>query len=280
MKLSIITINYNNKAGLQKTIDSVVSQTWRDFEWIIIDGGSTDGSKELIEQYQQHFAYWCSEPDKGVYNAMNKGIAKAKGEYLNFMNSGDSFVCDSTLMDVFTKEISADIVAGPVMLSTGRRLFQYQEDTFQMFMHDGLCHQSSFIKKNLFENYSYREDYRLVSDWIAFFEWIFLEKRSFHYTDVNIVLYDTNGMSSEGELVRNERERYLKERFGLVGQELLQLCRERDHLKGELQIPAIKMLRYLYYNDPKWFSVLYRVILMVVKIRDFVFRKRSYTTFE
>ena len=78
MKLSIITINYNNKAGLQKTIDSVVAQTWRDFEWIIIDGGSTDGSKELIEQYQQHFAYWCSEPDKGVYNAMNKGIDKAK----------------------------------------------------------------------------------------------------------------------------------------------------------------------------------------------------------
>ena len=87
-------------------------------------------------------------------------------------------------------------------------------------------------------------------------------------------------MSSEGELVRNERERYLKERFGLVGQELQQLCRERDHLKGELQIPAIKMLRYLYYNDPKWFSVLYRVILMIVKIRDFVFRKKSYATFE
>ena len=128
MKLSIITINYNNKAGLQKTIDSVICQTWKDYEWIIIDGGSTDGSKELIEQYQQYFAYWCSEPDKGVYNAMNKGITKAKGEYLNFMNSGDCFVCDSTLMDVFFKEISADIVAGPVLLSTGQRLYQYQEN--------------------------------------------------------------------------------------------------------------------------------------------------------
>ena len=97
MKLSIITVNYNNKAGLQKTIDSVVCQTWRDFEWIVIDGGSTDGSKELIEQYQQHFAYWCSEPDKGVYNAMNKGISKAKGEYLNFMNSGDCFYNEYSL---------------------------------------------------------------------------------------------------------------------------------------------------------------------------------------
>ena len=91
MKLSIITINYNNCDGLQKTIDSVIAQTWRDFEWIVIDGGSTDGSKELLEQYKEHFSYWCSEPDKGIYNAMNKGIAKANGDYLNFMNSGDAF---------------------------------------------------------------------------------------------------------------------------------------------------------------------------------------------
>ena len=80
MKLSIITVNYNNKTGLQNTIDTVVAQTWRDFEWIVIDGGSTDGSKELIEQNKQHFAYWCSEQDKGVYDAMNKGILRAKGE--------------------------------------------------------------------------------------------------------------------------------------------------------------------------------------------------------
>ena len=76
MKLSIITINYNNKAGLQKTIDSVVCQTWRDFEWIIIDGGSTDGSRELIEKYQQHFAYWCSVPSKWLdfLNRFRQGI--------------------------------------------------------------------------------------------------------------------------------------------------------------------------------------------------------------
>ena len=85
MKLSIITVNLNNREGLQKTIDSVVNQTFRDFEWIVIDGGSTDGSKELIEQYADHFAYWVSEPDKGIYNAMNKGIKVAKGEYLQFL---------------------------------------------------------------------------------------------------------------------------------------------------------------------------------------------------
>ncbi len=91
MKLSIITVNLNNKDGLQKTIDSVISQTFKDFEWIVIDGGSTDGSKELIEKYSDYISYWVSEPDKGIYNAMNKGIKVAKGDYLEFLNSGDIF---------------------------------------------------------------------------------------------------------------------------------------------------------------------------------------------
>lgn len=94
MRLSIITINYNNLEGLKKTVRSVMDQTWRDFEWIIIDGGSTDGSRELIEEVaarpDSQVSYWCSEPDKGIYNAMNKGTAKAKGEYYLFLNSGDS----------------------------------------------------------------------------------------------------------------------------------------------------------------------------------------------
>ena len=90
MKLSIITINYNNQEGLKKTIESVVSQTMRDFEWIVIDGGSTDGGKEIIEQNKQCLDYWCSEPDKGIYHAMNKGIRASHGDYLMFLNSGDS----------------------------------------------------------------------------------------------------------------------------------------------------------------------------------------------
>lgn len=89
IKLSIITVNLNNCDGLRRTIDSVVSQTFTDFEWIVIDGGSTDCSRELMEQYKDHFAFWCSEPDNGIYNAMNKGIVHANGEWLLFLNSGD-----------------------------------------------------------------------------------------------------------------------------------------------------------------------------------------------
>lgn len=267
MRLSIITINYNNKDGLQKTIDSVVSQIWRDFEWIVIDGGSTDGSKELIEQYQQHFAYWCSEPDKGVYNAMNKGIAKARGEYLNFMNSGDYFVCDSTLMDVFSKVLLGDIVAGPVILSNGQRLYQYQDNYVRLLLCSSLCHQSSFFKRNLFDKYKYREDFQIISDWVALVDWLLFEGKSLQYLDVDIARYDVSGMSSNLNRMMSERNTFLQGRLGpKIGIELPQLYKEISYLKGELAIPAIKMLRDLYYNTPKCFSVLYRLIVVVARI--------------
>ena len=88
-KVSVITISYNNAEGLRRTIESVVAQNYSDYEYIIIDGGSTDNSRQIIESYADHISYWVSEPDKGVYNAMNKGIAQATGEYLHFLNSGD-----------------------------------------------------------------------------------------------------------------------------------------------------------------------------------------------
>ena len=114
MKLSIITVNLNNLEGLKKTYESVVCQTFTDYEWLVIDGGSTDGSREFIEQHQDKFAFWCSEPDKGIYNAMNKGIVRAKGEYLNFMNSGDCFACENTLTGVLGKPRKADALYGYV----------------------------------------------------------------------------------------------------------------------------------------------------------------------
>ena len=87
--ISIITINYNNASGLEKTIRSVVEQTYNEYEYIIIDGASLDKSKEVIQEYQRYIDFWCSEKDSGIYNAMNKGIQKASGEYLLFLNSGD-----------------------------------------------------------------------------------------------------------------------------------------------------------------------------------------------
>ena len=99
-QISIITINYNNASGLEKTIRSVVEQTYNEYEYIIIDGASSDKSKEVIQEYQRYIDFWCSEKDSGIYNAMNKGIQKASGEYLLFLNSGDVLNNSAVLADI------------------------------------------------------------------------------------------------------------------------------------------------------------------------------------
>lgn len=116
-KLSIITVNLNNREGLRKTIESVICQSFSDYEYIIIDGGSTDGSKELIELYQNKVTYWISETDKGIYNAMNKGIKTGKGDYCLFLNSGDWLVNSTVIEKEFSDSKQADIIYGNTIFS-------------------------------------------------------------------------------------------------------------------------------------------------------------------
>ena len=111
MKYSIITINYNNSKGLRHTIESVINQTYRDYEFIIIDGGSTDNSVDIIKEYQRNITYWVSERDNGIYNAMNKGVKIARGEYLSFINSGD-MLYDPKVLENSLPYLQADIIHG------------------------------------------------------------------------------------------------------------------------------------------------------------------------
>lgn len=215
MKLSLITVNFNNRDGLRKTIDSVVSQTFRDFEWIVIDGGSTDGSKELIEQYADHFAYWVSEPDNGIYNAMNKGICHAKGEYLMFLNSGDTLYSDNTLYLFEAECHGADIVYGNCLLkdSEGAEyLIEYSNPLHLHQLIDGsICHQSTAIHKPLLDEEPYDETLKIVSDW-KFFLRKALEGKSFLHVDIVVSVYDGNGLSSTNkELLTAERKKVIQE---------------------------------------------------------------------
>ena len=116
MKLSIITINLNNKNGLSETISSVIAQTFTDYEYIIIDGQSTDGSLEVIKQNANHINQWISENDHGIYNAMNKGLNLAKGEYCLFLNSGDSLYDSDVLQVLFSQSFTEDIISGGIEL--------------------------------------------------------------------------------------------------------------------------------------------------------------------
>ena len=217
MKYSIITVNYNNKEGLRKTIESVIHQTFRDFEYIIIDGGSTDGSVDVLKENDAQIDYWVSEPDGGIYQGMNKGIKKATGEYLNFMNSGDCFYANDILEKVSQYNSNADFIVGKDYhynseTHQGHASIQPPRMTMIHFFVATLDHQSSFIKRDLFENSLYDEGHRLVSDWIFFTEKIIKEQKKVQFIP-DIACRREEGGLSEQQWENNQKEinQYLHE---------------------------------------------------------------------
>ncbi len=201
MMISIITINLNNKLGLQKTMESVLSQTSNNYEWIVIDGGSTDGSKELIEQNAQHIAYWVSEQDKGIYNAMNKGIEVARGEYLEFLNSGDYLTNNHIVEKFCALNFTKDVVYGDVIFVNKDGEEKYRFNTpksirLSYFWSHRLNHQASFFHKRCFINYRYNEENKIASD-LELYMHLVLSNSSFCKWDCYVVFMEIGGISSQ-----------------------------------------------------------------------------------
>ncbi len=220
-KLSIISVNYNNAAGLQKTIESVVAQTFRNFEFIIIDGNSTDTSVDIIKRYADHLNYWISEPDKGTYHAMNKGIKIAKGEYCYFLNSGD-YLFDSTVIErIFAEKADADIISGNVLKMRPNNKFRRVSSPETISLHKlcihSLPHQATLIKRSLFDEIGYyNESYKIVSDWEFFLKALSLHDKSYQHIDVDFSFFKLDGISSSLNnfpLAREESYDCLKRNF-------------------------------------------------------------------
>ena len=210
MKYSIITVNYNNKEGLRHTIESVIHQTYHEYEFIVIDGGSTDGSTDVLKEYDDQIDYWVSEPDGGIYQGMNKGIRKATGEYLNFMNSGDCFYSNDILEKVSSYQSDADFIVGKDYhfnneTHQGHVSIQPPRTTMIHFFVATIDHQSSFIKRDLFKESLYDESHRLVSDWIFFTEKIVKEKKQVQFIP-DIVCRREEGGISEQQREKNQKE--------------------------------------------------------------------------
>lgn len=217
MKLSIITINYNNRSGLQKTADSVVSQTFKDFEWIVIDGGSSDGSRDLIELHKNDITYWVSEPDNGIYNAMNKGVARANGDYCLFLNSGDRLHNMDVISTVFPILDGTDFISGDEWhVDAGYSYYKTNKNPNQVSDYHMLVgilwHQCTFIRTQLLKEHPYDESLKIAADWEEmFYEFIF-NKRSYKHIDIIVSDFvvggasekDWNLLCSEREMVRNK----------------------------------------------------------------------------
>jgi len=212
MKLSIITINRNNAEGLRKTIESVVSQTFTDFEYIIIDGASTDGSVDVINEYADRITYWVSEPDKGIYNAMNKGSLKASGEYLFFLNSGDWLCTSSTLAIVVTNfDSKIDVFSGyAIELNENHsKKLPPKEFTLRHLYEMNIPHQSEFIRKVFFFQMNcYNEEYSILADY-DFNIRSMLSNAIYKYSKIPISYVDCDGVSNAVEntsIMRSEKK--------------------------------------------------------------------------
>ena len=212
-KISIITINLNNKLGLERTLHSVIEQTFSDYEFIVIDGDSTDGSKVLLNQFKKHFRHCVSEKDSGIYNAMNKGIQLASGNYFLFLNSGDTLCDPNTLANVFNHNDEAEIIYGNMIIDDGKgnKSMGKMPDrlTFKHMMRDTLWHPVSFISHAVFNKIGgYDEQLRITADYDFFLKAVLIEKVKTVHINLPVAVFVLDGISSQP---RNRKE-LLKER--------------------------------------------------------------------
>ena len=219
MKLSIVTINYNDAVGVQSTLQSVSTQTCKTIEHIIIDGGSTDGSRAVIEEYANKASYtvlWVSEPDKGIYNAMNKGLRMATGDYIQILNSGDTLANNNVverMLAALKEEDFPEILYGNMMKSfpDGRlirdRGYAGNPPTMLGFIRGTLNHDPVYIRKSLFEKFGYyHEDLPITADWRWYVEAIPFGGIIPVYADIDVTVFDMTGVS-ETQIEKREKER-------------------------------------------------------------------------
>lgn len=228
MKISIVTINYNNVEGLRKTLDSVAAQTYRDIEHIIVDAASSDGSVEVIKEYtdtSKHTVIWSSEKDKGIYDGMDKGIKKATGDYVQILNSGDilatpdvtermvaalsdeiGILYGNMIRDFGNGKLSKDVCLGDRVAKNQHAL--EVEWTMDDFIKGTVNHDPTYIRRSLYEKYGlYDENLKICSDWKWFVNTVVFGGEKLYYVPIDVTIFDTTGIS-EKNLEYREKERH------------------------------------------------------------------------
>lgn len=216
--ISIITVVLNDVAGIKKTINSVTNQTYRNFEFIIVDGGSTDTTVNVIKQYQKYITSWVSEPDKGIYDAMNKGAKKARGEYLYFLNAGDYFYNESVLKKLSSifQTRDYDLLSGKVIVTYPTHQYVYKPDFLnKLKLGKTLPHQGTFLKRTIFEKLEgYDTQYRSSGDRDFFCRFY---KKGFSYKLINdyIAYMPSGGLHTDKSISLPESYKVIKKYFGI-----------------------------------------------------------------
>lgn len=258
--LSIITINYNNCLGLKNTINSVIPIKNDDIEYLVIDGASTDNSQSIINENKEYIDYHISEPDEGIYNAMNKGIRKASGEYVVFLNSGDIISKKVNLASFINATHNDDIIYFNLEISDRKTFFikRYPSTLdFKYFCSDALPHVGTIIKKELLIKYGlYNENYKIVADWSFFMDVVLKYNCSYRHVDTNFATFYSDGISTSNDnftAMFEERSRHIKEAYPLyfsLYEEWKEKSNELYLLKSSNSVRWIKKLGLL-----KWLKL-------------------------
>jgi len=240
--LSIITINFNDAAGLERTMESVLGQQFSAYEYIVIDGGSKDGSVVVIEQRESKLAHWVSEKDTGIYNAMNKGIAVAQGEYLLFLNGGDLLTSETALQDfVSHPSFQGDIIYGDYKFENGEKV--YPDQLYPAyFMKTSLPHQSTFFKREVFDQMgNYDESYKMGGDRDFFIKCYLSGDFQFVHVPYFLAFFNLDGISnseSHQKQKKEEDERMFRANYGVFYEEAKKRLALEQQLKKQQEKTA------------------------------------------
>ena len=220
-KVSVITICYNAECEIEKTLLSVINQCYTNIEYIIVDGASNDKTVDIIKKYSSSITRWKSEPDRGCYDAMNKGIDMATGDWIVFMNSGDSFYSNNSIAQAISIGEGADVIYGDVKVIASYGSYElapYPIDFFDKGIMP-FCHQSCFVKMKLIRKYRFKIQYKISADFDSLYS-IWKETKNFCYIPMTIATYDVSG----GSLSFDHYERVLKENYKIMDKGDIKSC--------------------------------------------------------
>lgn len=271
-KLSIITINLNNVEGLRVTMNSVFCQSFSDIEYIIIDGGSKDGSAELIRENADKIDCWVSESDTGIYNAMNKGVLRATGEYVLFLNSGD-YLADNDVLLFMLKELTGEeLIYGNLYEGTmadGTLTVFPDILTVRYMVQYYLGHPSTFIKRCLFENDLYSEDLKIAADWEFFLKKIVVEGCSYKHVNKTVSIYNLDGLSATAVgMGDRERRLILNRLFSPIMYDEIKYLIDIEKSPFMELIPKLNKTRKFQYK-------MKRLVTLLLKMENLIVRRKE-----
>ena len=249
-KITIITAVYNAEKTLEQTIQSVICQTYSNIEYIIVDGGSKDRTVDLIRKYNDQIAYWVSEPDSGIYDAFNKGVVHATGDYVQFLGSDDC-LCDKFVIEKIANQIECDVdilSAGVWVVDETRGLQSLVtglKATESDYNHTMIPHQGMFVRRDLLLKYPFDTSYRIAADYLFFLTCYYDKTVQFRYIAFPVAFYSMVGVSSVPSVLLREENNRVRATFGLPAR---MVCKSyvKEFVKDVLkQLHLFELIRYI-----------------------------------